>query len=90
MKTIQEFHQALTLKPGYKWFFHLNKEEIDGWDGPYRDINLAASMAVTRLNDEDEKVVYVAKGRRLTKDEREVDPTFDWHVETENSIEIRL
>lgn len=80
--------EALTLKKGEKWFSSHDRL-AEEWDGPHKTIQEA--ILATWCDDADE-IIYVSKGRKSTKEDREefgVD--YPWFIDSiETAIKIDL
>lgn len=81
--------QRFVKKPRHKWFSAPNRCECEGWFGPHDTIETAIIECASNYGRE--YPIYVAQGYRITKAERDVwGVEFDWQVESQNAIEVRL
>ena len=80
----------MKLKPRHGWFSSVDKDACDGWYGPHKTIQDAVNECLDFSSVDSGIPVYVAQGRRLTKDELgDMDVDFTWEVDTREMLEVR-
>jgi hypothetical protein len=81
--------EAVVRQPKERWFVHHMDDAEDGWNGPHATIDAALKEGSDWWPDAD--VLYVAKGRKSTKAEREdTGCDYAWHVDLQNALSVYL
>jgi hypothetical protein len=79
---------ALCLRPRNKWFSAPSTEQANGWRGPFRKLEEAASRCWLLHPD---YRIFVAQGRKLTVAEiEEQGADYTWEVDSDAAFEIVL
>ena len=87
--TDKRMADPVVRQPKERWFVHHMHDAEDGWQGPHATIDAALKEGVDWWPDTDR--LYVAKGRRSTKAEREdTGCDYRWHVDIQHALEIYL
>lgn len=81
--------ERLVRQPRHRWFSAPARECEDGWYGPHGTIEAAVIECASNYGRE--APMFVAQGYKITAAEREEwGAEFDWQVDAQNAIEVRL